>query len=252
MPARGGEPAEQRVAAFLLRQMKALRIVFPREALDLVGGEGEGADLAPAADMDVLEEPHQRWPSRRLMMIGEIISHSTSPAALRATPLKVTMPVSGRLRDTRASVTSTSSVMSSPGRKRRHPAQFVDAGRAERSGAADEAVEHHPHHDRAEMPARARQPLQHGLGRGLLVEMHRLRVVLAGKLQNLLARDVARAEGAEAADRKIFESEGHSVRGLRLGRSDCGRTLRQSQPVRPHGFRYFVEALCGRADLDET
>ena len=54
--------------------------------------------------------------SRRLMMIGEIISHSTWPAALRATPLKVTIPVSGRLRDTRASVTSTSSVMSSPGR----------------------------------------------------------------------------------------------------------------------------------------
>jgi hypothetical protein len=56
--------------------------------------------------------------------------------------------------------------------------------------------------------------------------MHRLRVVLAGELQDLLARDMARAEGAEAADRKIFESEGHSVR-------DCGR---EGQ---------IVAALCG-------
>src|SRR6202023_4072320 len=67
----------------------------------------------------------------------------------------------------------------------------------------------------AEMPARTRQPLQRGLGRGLLVEMHRLRVVFARKLEDILARDMARAEGAEAADRKIFESEGHSVRDCR-------------------------------------
>src|ERR1700742_1113238 len=88
------------------------------------------------------------------------------------------------------------------------------------------------------MPARTRQSLQHGLGGGFVVEMHRLRIVLAGELQDLLARDMARAEGAETADGKIFEREGHSVRGLRHGRSDCGRTLRQSQPVSLHGFRY--------------
>ena len=49
-------------------------------------------------------------------MIGDSISHSTTPAALRIVPLKVTMPVSGRLFETRASATSTSSVRSSPGR----------------------------------------------------------------------------------------------------------------------------------------
>jgi hypothetical protein len=49
-------------------------------------------------------------------MIGETISHNACPAALRTTLLNVTIPVSGRLHETRASVTSTSSVMSSPGR----------------------------------------------------------------------------------------------------------------------------------------
>ena len=36
-------------------------------------------------------------------MIGDVISHSACPAALRAVHLKVTMPVSGRLFETRAS-----------------------------------------------------------------------------------------------------------------------------------------------------
>src|SRR5262249_39863266 len=79
----------------------------------------------------------------------------------------------------------------------------------ERGGAADEAVEHHPHHQRAEMPARARKPLEHGVLRRLLVEMHRLRIELGRERQDLLAGDVARAEGAESADREIFEVEDH-------------------------------------------
>src|SRR5579883_604979 len=120
MPAGGGKAAEQRVAALLLAQMKALRIELRGEGLDRLGGEGEGADLAPLPDLHVLEEPHQRASpalARRPMMIGEVISHSATPAALRAVLLKVTMPVSGRLLEGRASITSTSSVNSSPGRK---------------------------------------------------------------------------------------------------------------------------------------
>src|SRR6185437_6033869 len=83
-------------------------------------------------------------------------------------------------------------------------------------------------------PARAGQAAQHALVGGVLVEMHRLRVEFGGKRQNLLARDMTRPERAERARRKIFEGEGHGS-GIAGGRSDCGRTLRQSQPVRPHG-----------------
>src|SRR5262249_10180037 len=116
MPAGGGKAAEQRIASLLLAQMKALRIELRGEGLDRLCGEGKGADLAPLPDLHVLEEPHQRAssaPLRRPTMIGEVISHSASPAALRAVLLKVTMPVSGRLFETRASITSTSSVRSS-------------------------------------------------------------------------------------------------------------------------------------------
>src|SRR5947209_455078 len=117
------------------------------------------------------------------------------------------------------------------GAERRQPFQFADAGRPERSGVADVEVEHHPHHDRAEMPARAGKPLEHRSLRRLLVEMHGLRIELGGKRQHLLARDMARPEAAEATGRKILEIERHAGRfGLR--EPDCGRSLRQSQPAR--------------------
>jgi len=48
-------------------------------------------------------------------MIGETISHKASRRVAHDA-LNVTMPVSGRLRETLASATSTSSVSSSPGR----------------------------------------------------------------------------------------------------------------------------------------
>src|SRR5258708_19058643 len=94
---------------------------MPCDCLDQVGGEGERPHLAPLPDRDVFEEVHQRAgsaaaPARRANMIGETISHNACPAALRATALKVTMPVAGRLRDTLASVTSISSTRSSPER----------------------------------------------------------------------------------------------------------------------------------------
>src|SRR5262249_52108122 len=115
MPAGCGKPAEQRFAPLLLVEMKALRIEPAREGLDTLSGEGEGAEFPPIADLHVLEKAHQA-PARRTM-IGAVASHSTSPPALRMVLLNVTIPVSGRLREGRASTTSTSSVRSSPGRK---------------------------------------------------------------------------------------------------------------------------------------
>src|SRR5258707_12074384 len=101
--------------------MKALRIELRRKLLDQPGGKSERADLTPLPDLDVLEETHQLGRSaalaaRRRTMIGETHSHNSCPAALRAQHLNVTIPVSGRLRETLASATSTLSVRSSSGR----------------------------------------------------------------------------------------------------------------------------------------
>src|SRR6266850_7018327 len=105
----------------LFVEMKGLRIELRRKFLDSVGGEGERPDVAPPPDLDVLEETHQpacpvAIAARRCTMMGETISHNATPAALRTRPLNVTIPVPGRLRETLASATSTSSVRSSPGR----------------------------------------------------------------------------------------------------------------------------------------
>src|SRR5262249_657547 len=118
MPAGGGEPAEQRLAPFLLVEVKSLRIVFGGEFLDRLRGEGVGANLAARAHFYILVEIHRYCSAAtaRLTMIGDVISHSATPAALRAVHLKVTIPVSGRLFEIRASVISTSSVRSSSGR----------------------------------------------------------------------------------------------------------------------------------------
>src|SRR5580698_2168832 len=101
--------------------MKALRIELHRERLDVLGGEGERTQFTPLTDLDVFEKTHRYTcqfaaTSRRWTMIGDVISHNTCPAALLAVILNMTMPVAGRLRETRACVTSTSSMMSSPGR----------------------------------------------------------------------------------------------------------------------------------------
>src|SRR4051812_30719811 len=121
MPSRRGEAAEQRLAARLLVEMKRLRIELRGEFLDRFRGEGERSKLAARTDFDVFKETHRTSYSaaasaQRRTMIGVTISPSATPAAFRTTPLKVTMPVSGRLRETRAAATSISRVRSSPGR----------------------------------------------------------------------------------------------------------------------------------------
>src|ERR1700712_4511522 len=121
MPARCRQPAEQRFTAFLFIEMKALRIELRGKFLDQLSREGERSQFEPLPDLKVLEETHQpaylaATAARRCTMIGETISHNACPAALRTVPLNMTMPVSGRLRETLASITSISSVRSSPGR----------------------------------------------------------------------------------------------------------------------------------------
>ena len=93
--------------------------------------------------------------------------------------------------------------------KRHQPAQLVDPRRAEGRSAADKAVEHHPHHDRAKMPARAREALEHRSGCRLFVEMHRLRIEFGGKAKDLLAGNPARTKCPEMTGRKIFKAEHH-------------------------------------------
>src|SRR4029434_6839871 len=83
VPARCRQPPEQGFAPLLLIEVKALRIELRGEPLDVFGGEGERANLALRADLDVLEETHRySVPDsvRRLTMIGDSISHSTPPA----------------------------------------------------------------------------------------------------------------------------------------------------------------------------
>ena len=175
---------------------------MPREAFDVLGREGERSQLAPLADLDVLVKAHQ--PSVRALapadddrrdhfaqrLAGGVAGHALEGHDARF-GAAVRHPRFRHIDIERQVVAGT---------QRRHPFQFVDAGRAERGGVADERIEHHPHHQRAEMPARAGKSLQHGLAGGLLVEMHRLRIEFGGKRQNLLARDMARSVSAKPAD----------------------------------------------------
>src|SRR5258705_6462107 len=97
MPARCGEPAEQRLPPLFLVEMKALWIELRGEFLDCVGGEGARPQFSPLPDLGVLEEAHQPGyspaaPARRATMIGETISHNALPAAWPTTPLDVTLP----------------------------------------------------------------------------------------------------------------------------------------------------------------
>ncbi len=71
----------------------------------------------------------------------------------------------------------------------------------------DEAVEHHAHDDRADVPAGAREALQHRRLRRLLVEMHRLRIEFAREVDDLPARDGSRTETSDMPLGEIFKRE---------------------------------------------
>ena len=161
MPARCGKPAEQRVAAFLFGKMKALRIELPREAFDVLGREGERSQLAPLSDLDIFVKGHQRCvrtaplapaDDDRRDHFAQRLARGVAGHAPEGHDARFGTAVRHpRFRhiDIERQVVA--------GTQRRHPFQFVDPGRAERGGLADERIEHHPHHQRAEMPARTRK-----------------------------------------------------------------------------------------------
>src|SRR5258706_3378717 len=87
MPARCGEPAEQRLPPLFLVEMKALWIELRGEFLDCVGGEGERPQFAPLPDLEFLEEAHQpacppAAPARRAPVLGEPIAVNPRPRAM--------------------------------------------------------------------------------------------------------------------------------------------------------------------------
>ena len=124
--------------------------------------------------------------------------------------------MSGRLRDARVSSTVARKVSWSPGR----------TGLSHRTSSMalapmdDESSKKPSHIMRimmpAGVPARRREPAQHGLARGILVEMHRLRIEFGGEGDDFLARDQARTVFAEQAGLEVFEIEfGHRHQFLR-------------------------------------
>src|SRR5436305_13374442 len=88
---------------------------------------------------------------------------------------------------------------------RLEPLHLVDAGRAHRGGVEQQPVRDHAHHDAAGVPARRAEPAQHGVARGLLVEMHRLRIELRREADDLLARDTARPIFGRPVGGEIFQ-----------------------------------------------
>src|SRR3954449_13271169 len=94
------------------------------------------------------------------------------------------------------------------------------------------------------MPARAGQALQHGRLRRRLVQMHPLRIEFRGEGQHLLARDMARAETAKTASRKVFEAERHfwGMAGSWAGSLIVAVLCGNLNPQTLHGGRSILSA----------
>ena len=95
---------------------------------------------------------------------------------------------------------------------RLQPAQFVDPGRAEPGllGVDDMAGDHRHGHG-AGMPAGRGEAAEMGLGRCLVAQVERLRVVFARELEHFLARHVIMAEQSLGADFQIVEIDHASL-----------------------------------------
>src|SRR6478672_8908092 len=243
VPARCSQSPEQGFASLLLIEVKALRVELRGKPLNVVGGEGERAEVAPGADLDILEETHRYIApasSRRRTMIGDSISHSTMPAALRIVPLKVTMPVSGRLFETLASATSTSSVKSSPGR----------SGAIQRisltPGEPSEAVRPMKPSNSIRIMIEPRcQPEPDSPFSIDALAAASSRCIGCGSNSAAKARISSRVTWRGPNVPKWPGGKSSKVNvviylrfGLRItaGKPECGRYLRQSQPVHPHGL----------------
>src|SRR5437879_4573756 len=217
--------------------METLRIEFGRENLDGLGREMVGADLAAMTDLDLFEKLHQTAPSRRSIRIGEVISHSASPLALRAVHLNLTMPSTGRLLDVRASTTSTASVRSSPGlngesqRTSSTPGEPSEAARVMKPSAiiriiSEQRCQPEPDRPRSMLLAAASSSRCIGCGSNSAAKA-RISSRVTWRGPNVPNRP----GGKSSKVRVIF--------GLLVGMTDCGRTLRQSQPAGPHGSCYI-------------
>ena len=117
----------------------------------------------------------------------------------------MTRPIDGRDLDTRLASTVARAGQAVAGQHRLLPFDVVDARRALRGRIEQEGVAEQPHEHRAGMPAGGRQPAENAGLAGRLVEMHRLRIELAGEFDDLLRRHVLGAEIDRAAFDEILE-----------------------------------------------
>ena len=210
MPARGGQPAEQRFAALFLVEMKALRIELRGEFLDVVGGEGERAEFTALADLHILEEAHQPaaravapfHDDRRDHLAQRLPACVADHAPERHDAGLGTAVRNPCLRDIDIERHVVSGRSGASQRISLTPGEPSEAVRPIKpSNIIRIMIEQRcqPEPDR---------PLQHRTLGGFLVQMHRLRVEFGGKGQNFLARDAARSESPEMAGREIFECQG--------------------------------------------
>jgi hypothetical protein len=85
------------------------------------------------------------------------------------------------------------------------PAYIVYARRALRRGVEQEAVAHHAHEHAAGVPARGGEPAENARSARFLVEVHGLRVELAGEVDDLLCRHSLAAQLERGAFLEILE-----------------------------------------------
>ena len=129
---------------------------------------------------------------RRSSICGQVSVITRSPRSLNTSQKKLTKPRSGLLCETRVPLHAAAQRQAVARADRLEPLHLVDARRAHRGCVEQQPVGDHLHHDAARVPARGAEPAQHGVARRLLVEMHRLRIELRRKADDLLARDTAR------------------------------------------------------------
>ena len=77
------------------------------------------------------------------------------------------------------------------GAQRREPLHLLHAGRAHEARVDEQVVRQHAHQDAAAVPARSDQAAKQRRTRGLLVEVHRLRIEFGGEGDDLGAGDDA-------------------------------------------------------------
>ena len=189
-----------------LVEVERLRIEAARERLDVVGGEGVAAELDAVADRDVVEELHAG--PRRAASISDVVSVITARRALNSSNSKLheahVGPALGGARVEHGG--AQRELVARP--HRLEPLHLVDAGRAHRgSDRPTKASAIIRIRMQQVCQPEAASPPSMVCARGLLVEMHRLRIELRREGDHLLAREAARPMLEHAARREILESE---------------------------------------------